>query len=156
MKHAAAIAKHFREAHFGGNWSASSLKELLRDVSWQQATTKVDGFHDIATLVFHMNYYIAAVTKVLEGGPLEAHDKFSFDCPAIRSDDDWTRLTRKALADAERFAALVEQIPDETLHENLDDPKYGTVYRNLHGIIEHCHYHFGQIAMLRKLTADSN
>jgi hypothetical protein len=32
------IAKHFREVHFGWNWTLVDLKESLKDITWQQAT----------------------------------------------------------------------------------------------------------------------
>jgi hypothetical protein len=37
------LAKHFREIHFGGNWTSANLKEKLGDLTWQQATTKVNS-----------------------------------------------------------------------------------------------------------------
>ncbi len=39
------IAKHLKEVYFGGNWTASSLKDNLTDVTWQQATTQVYSFN---------------------------------------------------------------------------------------------------------------
>ena len=33
--------------------------------------------------------------------------------------------------------------------------KYGTYYRNFHGLIEHAHYHLGQIVLIKKLVAAS-
>lgn len=145
------IAKHFRDVHFGGNWTSSNLKDNLKDIDWQQATTKVHSFNTIATLVFHMNYYVCAVTKVLQGGPLDAKDKYSFDHPPIRSAEDWKNMLDKTWADAEQFASLIEQLPESKLGETFIDDKYGTYYRNLHGIIEHTHYHTGQIALIKKL-----
>ena len=35
------IAKHMREIHFGGNWTVSSLKDQLEDVTWEEATTQI-------------------------------------------------------------------------------------------------------------------
>lgn len=145
------IAKHFREIHFGGNWTASNLKEHLADVTWQQATTKVYSFNTIVALVYHMNYYVSAIMKVLQGNPLDAHDKFSFDHPPVGSQKDWENLLQKTWADAEDFAVLVEQLPESKLWETFTDEKYGTYYRNLHGVIEHAHYHLGQIVLLKKL-----
>ena len=75
------IAKHFRDVHFGGNWTSVNLKDSLADVSWQQATTQVYSFNTIATLVYHANYYVSAVLKVLEGEQLNAKDKYSFELP---------------------------------------------------------------------------
>jgi hypothetical protein len=61
------IAKHLREVYFGGNWTTSNLKANLADVTWQQATRQVYTFNTIATLVFHVNYYVSAALKVLHG-----------------------------------------------------------------------------------------
>jgi hypothetical protein len=145
------IAKQFRDVHFGGNWTAVNLKDSLADVSWQQATTKVYSLNTIALLVYHINYYVSAVGKVLQGGPLDAHDKYSFDLPPIDSKEDWEKLLDKTWADAENFAGLVEQLPDAILLENFTDGKYGNNYRNLHGVIEHTHYHLGQIVLVKKI-----
>jgi uncharacterized damage-inducible protein DinB len=145
------IAKHFRDAHFGGNWTSVNLKDTLAGITWQQATTKVYSFNTIATLVYHMNYYVDAIIKVLQGGPLDAHDKYSFDLPPIKSEEDWQQLLNKTWADVETFASLVEQLPEEKLGEIFTDEKYGTYYRNLHGVIEHMHYHLGQIVLIKKI-----
>lgn len=145
------IAQHLRAVYFGGNWTASNLKQQLADVNWQQATTQVYGLNTIATLVFHMSYYVSAVTKVLRGGPLDAKDKYSFDHPPIASETDWQQFLSQVFADAETFAKLIEQMPDDRLHEDFLDGKYGNYYRNLHGIIEHLHYHLGQVVVIKKI-----
>ncbi|MBL7724092.1 MAG: DUF1572 domain-containing protein [Chitinophagaceae bacterium] len=151
MNIAGQIAKHFREVHTGGNWTSVNLKETLADVSWQQAITKVHSFNTIATLVFHTNYYVSAVTKVLQGESLNAKDKYSFDHPPILSQKDWEKMLDKIWADAENFASLIEQLPGSKLEEIFTDEKYGNYYRNLHGIIEHTHYHLGQIVLIKKI-----
>ena len=145
------IAKQFREVHFGGNWTSSNLKDNLAEVTWQQATTQVYSLNTIAALVYHMNYYVSAVLEVLQGKPLTAHDKYSFHLPPVTCQEDWENLLRKTLADAENFASLVEQLPENKLWENLADEKYGNYYRNIHGIIEHTHYHLGQIVLIKKI-----
>ncbi|HKR06055.1 MAG TPA: DUF1572 domain-containing protein [Bacteroidia bacterium] len=145
------IAKHIREIHFGGNWTCSNLKDNLADVTWQQATTQVYSFNTIATLVFHANYFVSAILEVLHGEPLNAKDKYSFTHPPIRSEEDWKKLLDKTWADAETFASLVEQLPESKLWEDFSDKKYGNYYRNIHGIIEHTHYHLGQIVLVKKI-----
>lgn len=151
MNLTAQIAKHFREVHFGGNWTSVNLKETLADVTWQQATTQVYTFNTIATLVYHMNYYVSAVLKVLQGGPLDAKDKYSFNLSPIRSQGDWEGLLDKTWTDAQTFASLIEQLPEPKLWEDFWDNKYGNYYRNFHGVIEHCHYHLGQIVLIKKM-----
>ncbi len=146
------IAKHIRDAHFGGNWTSVNLKETVTGISWQQATEKVHSFNTIAVLVYHMHYYIAAVTKVLQGGPLEAKDAYSFNLPPIQSQEDWENLLQKTWTDAEIFAQLVEALPDSRLSEIFIDEKYGTWFRNLQGIAEHIHYHLGQVVLIKKIV----
>jgi len=145
------IAKHFRDVHFGGNWTSVNLKETLADVSWQQAVTKVHDLNTIAALVYHINYYTSAVLKVLQGETLNASDKFSFDLPPIHTQTDWENLLDKTWADAENFAMLIEQLPENRFSEIFTDEKYGNYYRNIAGIIEHMHYHLGQIVIIKKL-----
>jgi len=144
------IAKHLRDIHFGGNWTASNLKGNLSDITWQQATTQVFNFNTIATLTYHATYYVAALLKVLQGGPLDAKDKYSFQLPPIQSQEDWEKLLDNAWANAENAAKLIEQMPDEKLLENFADGKYGSYYRNIQGTIEHMHYHLGQIVLIKK------
>lgn len=152
----AQIAQNLRDVHFGGNWTWSNLKENLADVTWQQATTKIYSFKTIAALVYHMNYYVSAVLKVLQGEVLNAHDKYSFDHPPIQSHEDWERLLNKTWTDAEVFASLIEQLPAGTLGETFSDKKYGNYYRNTHGVIEHIHYHLGQIVLIKKILLQSD
>ena len=151
MTEAAAIARHFRNVHFGGNWTDVNVSDTLADVTMEEAMHKREGFNTIAALTFHINYFVAVVLKVLEGGPLEAHDKFSFTHPPIEREEDWHQLRAKVLADAERFAHLAEQLSDDRLHTDMAHPKYGSWHGNLLGIIEHTHYHLGQIVILKKL-----
>lgn len=151
MNTTAQIAKHMNDVFFGGNWTTSNLKDNLKDVNWQQATTKVYTFNTIATLVYHISYYVEAVTKVLEGEPLNAKDEFSFSHPPIQSQEDWEQLLNKIWKDVERFVKLIEKLPDSILGENFTDKKYGTYFRNLNGIIEHTHYHLGQIVIIKKI-----
>ena len=150
------IAKHFREVFFGGNWTSVNLKDSLEDVSLKQAITKHGDFNTIATLVFHINYYISIVTKVLEGGELEGNDKLSFDTPSFSSEEEWKEYLENCWKKAARFSSLVEELPGEKIWENFAGEKYGNYYRNLSGIIEHTHYHLGQIVLLKKIFKKEN
>ena len=145
------IAKHLRDVYFGGNWTSVNLKNTLDGMDWQLALKKVGEGNNIATIVYHMTYYVREVSKVLEGGALEAKDKFSFEHPPIQSQADWENMLATIWGEAESFASLIEAMPDEKLLQDFSDPKYGTYYRNLQGIIEHLHYHLGQVVILKKM-----
>ena len=149
------LAAHFRAIYFGGSWSGSSInfKEQLTDVTWQQATAPVYGLNTIAALVFHINYFVGGGHSVLTGGRLEIKDKFSFDHPPIRSAKDWEELVAQTFEDAEAFAKILEQLPESKLGEDFWEGKYGIFHRNIWGLIEHNHYHLGQIVLLKKILA---
>lgn len=153
MTIASQIAKHLRDVHFGGNWTCVNLKQTLSDVTWQQSMTKVDDCNTIATLVYHMHYYVGVGMQVLQGGPLQGKDELSFIHPPVTSREEWEALQSRIWQDAERYATLLEQLPDSKLTEDFTDAKYGTFYRNLAGMIEHTHYHLGQIVILKKAIA---
>ncbi len=148
------LAKHFKEVHTGGNWTCSNLQAQLADITWEQAIKQVHGFNTIATLTFHINYFVSAVLKVLQGEALNSKDEFSFSHPPITCQEDWDRMVQKTLQEAELFEHLVEQLPEQKLWEDFADKKYGSYYRNIHGIIEHTHYHLGQIALIKKLVQE--
>lgn len=152
MSSVSQLAKRFREVLLDGIWIANTnFKDQLSDVTWQQAVTKIDSLNTIAMLTFHIDYYITGIVNVFEGGDLEIKDKFSFDIPSIESQQQWEDLLSKLWTDSERFAALLEQMPDSQLDEVFVDEKYGTYRRNIDGMIEHCYYHLGQITLIKKL-----
>lgn len=151
MRLAKQLAKHLRDIHFGGNWTVSCIQEHLKDVTWEEANTKVFGLNTIATLTVHTTYYVRALLDVLEGKPLNAKDADSFILPPIQSQQEWDQLLQQAWDRAEAAAKLIEQLPDSRLLEPFTAEKYGTYYRNIQGNIEHMHYHLGQIVLIKKL-----
>jgi hypothetical protein len=48
-------------------------------------------------------------------------------------------------------AYLIERSRSRDENVSIWNAKYGNYYRNLHGIIEHTHYHLGQIVLIKKL-----
>ncbi|WP_223598348.1 DUF1572 domain-containing protein [Chryseobacterium sp. GVT01B] len=155
MSSVSQLSKRFREVLFDGLWIANTnFKDQLSDVTLEQAVKKIDSLNTIAMLTFHIDYYIAGIVNVFEGGDLEIKDKFSFDLPSIDSQEQWEGLLHKLWMDSEKFATLLEQMPDTKLDEVFVDEKYGTYQRNIDGMIEHCYYHLGQITLLKKLLKD--
>lgn len=145
------LAKHLREIHFGGNWTVTNYKDVLQNISWEQAIVKPDYTNSIIMLVYHTHYFVREVSKVLGGAPLTAHDKYSFDHPNIENEKDWNSFLEEVWNTAEIFSQQIEQLPDDILEKPFTDSKYGTYYRNLMGIIEHLHYHLGQIVIIQKI-----
>lgn len=145
------IARHIREIHFGDNWSDVYMQDVLKDVTWQEATDTSLPCNSIAVLVFHTNFYLRAVMERVKGNnDYKFKHEDTFIAPPIGSDADWQALLEKTWADAEAFALTVEQFPEDRLEEQ-NPPNLGNVYKKIHGVIEHNHYHLGQIVMIKNL-----
>jgi hypothetical protein len=147
-----AIANRLREVLLNGKWIANTnFKEQLLSINWEQAIQKVGNLNTIALLTFHINYYLAGLLNVFNGGELEIRDKYSFDLPEIKSERDWNTLVTGFLSNAEMFANQVEQMDESILDQPFVDEKYGSYLRNIEGVIEHCYYHLGQVSLIRKM-----
>lgn len=145
------LAKHFRGVHFGGNWTASNVKDQLADVTLADAKTKVHNLNTILALTFHIGYYVTGVLEVFNNRPLLIKDKFSYDYPNITNETDWKQFINTLLIHAETLAQHIELLTEDQLREDFTNPKYGNYFGNINGIIEHTHYHLGQIALIKKI-----
>lgn len=151
MKITEQLAKHFRDIHFGGNWTCSNLRDQIKDIPFEKINLQVNGFNSVLTLTCHTTYYDKVLRQVLEGGELNSKDELSFVLPTLHSQADWEAYQEQLWQQAEATARLIEQMPDEKLSDYFTEEKYGTYYRNIAGIIEHLHYHLGQIALIKKM-----
>ena len=156
MENTKQIAKRFREVILNGTWVANTnFKDQLSNLDWKIATTEIKSLNTIAILAQHIHYYINGINQVFNGGTLDIRDQFSFDFPAMQSQEDWETFLSRFWSDAETFAAMIEQMPDEKLKQVFVDEKYGTYQRNIDGMIEHSYYHLGQIVLLKKMIANN-
>jgi hypothetical protein len=152
MKATHELATQFREVILNGTWIANTnYKDQLTGLDWEIATAKLNALNTIAVLAQHIHYYISGVKNVFEGGSLTIKDKYSFDFPPMRSQNEWKEFLNRFWNDAEKFASLIEQMPEEKLKEVFIDEKYGTYQRNIDAIIEHSYYHLGQIVLIKKM-----
>ncbi|WP_233783121.1 DUF1572 domain-containing protein [Flavivirga eckloniae] len=146
------MISRLKEVLTEGKWvSGTNFKEQIFDLDWKEAIQEVDSLNSIADLTFHVSYYIAGVTNVLEGGSLDIRDKYSFDYPPIESHEDWRNLVNKFCTDSEKFISLVENMTKEQLFEPFVDEKYGNYHRNIDVMIEHTYYHLGQVMLIKKM-----
>ena len=145
------IGSHLYNVYFGGNWTLTNFKEVVADVTLAEALEKHRDLNTIATLVFHTNYFLKTLIRVLDGKGLTGSDKFSFDHPSFSSEDEWRQYVDETLNDAKQLSESIKKLSDDLLMESFADNKYGSYNRNLWGVIEHCHYHLGQIVVIKKL-----
>ncbi|MNE20137.1 hypothetical protein D3C80_1132450 [compost metagenome] len=127
------------------------LKSTLSDVTFDQAGVQVYSLNSISALTFHLAYYLDVLIIVLEENKLVGKDELSWISKAPETKEEWESFQQSIWEKAEKAALLIEKLPDEQLTQDFVDPKYGTNYRNIAGIVEHIYYHLGQIVLIKKL-----
>lgn len=148
------LAKRFKEVYLDGKWIANTnFKDLLCDITLDQANRRVKDLNSIALLTNHVNYYLEGILEVFKGNPLTISDKKSFDFDLITTETDWEDLKTKLNANATKFYGYVDKMSNTDLNAVFVDEKYGNYKRNIEGVIEHSYYHLGQILLLKKLTS---
>jgi len=147
------LDKHLNGIFFGGNWTASNVKDTISSITLKDAKQKIGNCNTIAHLVFHINYYVEGVLPVFDGGQLSIKDKFSYDVPNFEDEAAWEAFKTRVLSNAKQLSDKIKGLKEDTIFATFADEKYGTYYTNIHGIIEHTHYHLGQIALLKKLIS---
>ncbi|AXT59169.1 DUF1572 domain-containing protein [Aquimarina sp. AD10] len=151
MKLNSYLSNRLKEVFTEGKWvTGTNFKKEIFDLEWDDALKKVDSLNTIADITFHIHYYISGVIQVFEGGTLDIKDKFSFDAPPIKNQQDWRNLVDKFCSDSEKFINLVQTMPEEKLLSNFVDQKYGSYLRNIDAMIEHTYYHLGQVILIKK------
>lgn len=145
------LATHLREVHLGGNWCEVNFKQQLQDLSVAEINDKSYSTNSILTLCYHTHYYVKVLGKVLSGEPLNSRDEESFVHPEISTEQEVQGLSKMIIDTAESTAKLLEKMDANQLSSFFGSEKYGSIFRNAFGIIEHLNYHLGQIVLIKKL-----
>jgi uncharacterized damage-inducible protein DinB len=146
------LAKHFKEMYVGKNWTWVNLEDTLADISFEQANAKIYDLNTIAALTFHITYYVGGFIEVIENGTLSTKDALSFDSSFIKTENDWQQFKEQLFRDANKAAQYISNLAEEDLYKVFVAEQYGNYFRNILGIIEHFHYHLGQISLIKKLV----
>lgn len=137
-------------SYWGNAWHGFSLKEVLTGVSAVKAASKpIHNAHSIWEIVLHLNAWLDAARRRIEGEKLNLTDEQDWPALKKKGPQAW-KETLQALENSQiRLQDTVKQLSDERLNEMLTGGEY-SVYFQLQGIIQHTLYHTGQIALLRK------
>jgi uncharacterized damage-inducible protein DinB len=150
MNEIKSIDEQLRRACEGNAWHGPSLRELLADVTAEQALARpIAGAHNIWEIVRHIAAWHDGVRRRLEG-----------ECVELSAVEDWPPITSTPEAAWQDALALLERtymelrrtmsrLTDASLQEMVTGKDY-TVAVLLHGLIQHDLYHAGQIALLKK------
>jgi len=116
MQLSSTLASRLQEVYLDGKWIAqTNYSNLLHEIPVDMAVKKVGPLNSITQLTYHINYYLAGLIQVLDGGELDIRDKYSFDLSPISSEEDWQQLISELLANANSFINAVKKLSNDNL-----------------------------------------
>lgn len=145
------IAQHFYEVNYSNNWTDASVKDILHGITYEQAIKKTGSANTIALLLFHMDFYNMVVYDRIVGTTKHFEHEESLKEPNISSEADWQQLQQQYFNNVNKIHKAILEFDESCLFEQKTN---NTPYKNLHGLVEHIHYHLGQISLLKKLTTE--
>ena len=146
------ILDQLKRAYEGNAWHGPSIKELLSEVTAEQAHARpLTNAHSIWELVHHIAVWEDVGRRRLEGDPAEVPISSPEDWPptADARDAAWDKAKAALERGHQALVEAISRVPESRLDEPILEGK-STVYVTLHGVIQHDLYHAGQIAILKK------
>lgn len=144
------VSQHIREV-LKGNWSDIFLTDVLQDVTLDEANFIPPSKNSIAMLVHHLKFYNDVVILRLQNDTRPVnYETNGFDVPVLSSGESWQQLKEDTFSSFIKLAEEVEAMPEGKLFE-LTPSGSATFYKTLHGVVEHAHYHMGQMMIIKKL-----
>jgi uncharacterized damage-inducible protein DinB len=149
------ISDQLRRAFAGKAWHGPALKELLADLSAEQASARpIAAGHSIWELVSHIEVWTQAAAQAVDGAPMPKIVGTEADWPPVTevSAQAWNAATSRLFATSDRLSSAIEKFGDARLVETVPGRRYDFYYL-FHGVVQHSLYHAGQIALLRRAAA---
>ncbi|HEX8136836.1 MAG TPA: DinB family protein [Pyrinomonadaceae bacterium] len=144
------ILDQLRRAYEGGAWHGPSVKELLSDVTAEQAAARpFAGAHSIWEIVLHISAWEEGVRRRLEGVRAELSTEEDWPPVSDTSEAAWRKTLETLEANHLRLREALKGLDDARLNEPIVEGM-SSVYGTLHGVIQHSLYHAGQIALLKR------
>jgi len=145
------IADHVKQVYEGNNWTDVNIAGTIKDINWQQAQRKTAASaNSIASLLHHLYYWNGIIQQRLEGKDPSIPEVNGYDVDELTNENDWNALKEKTHKSFIKLAEAIKNFPEEKLADTYAAGK-SSYYENLHGIVEHAHYHLGQIVILKNL-----
>ena len=144
------IEDQLRRAIGGDAWHGPSVKEVLTDVTAQQATTKpVQGAHSIWELLFHMGAWEGVALQRLKGDKTPLPDDKNWPTGNPSGDPEWNAAWTSFEKQNQQLRKAILQLTDDQLEGQVPGTDH-SFYHLLHGVVQHDLYHAGQIVLLKK------
>jgi uncharacterized damage-inducible protein DinB len=144
------IADQHRRAFDGAAWHGPHVFDLLEGIDAGRAARKpIAKAHSIWEIVLHIRAWEDAVLRRLRGEAADLTDKEDWPPVPDSSPKAWLEALAALRETHDELQREIAKTPEKRLEEFAPGSKT-TIYRLLHGAVEHALYHAGQVAVLRK------
>lgn len=155
MQESKQIKTALRHLYEGEVWHGPSIKEILVDMTAQDALRRVTPkSKNIAEYLIHItNWRIFALEKLTGGDSYDIILNSEADWSVINELDEkgWAEILQNYEEAQTELLEVVDTYTNAKLEAIVPGRKY-TFYTLLHGVIHHDIYHSGQMMMLKRLT----
>jgi len=147
------IRDQLKRAFYGNAWHGPSLREVLDGVTSVEASSRISTGHSIRELVLHITAWTDICRQRL-AETLVPEATTEEDWPPVGGLDEarWRKDVENLFATEERLQEALRSFPESRLNSTVPGRDY-SYYVMLQGGVQHCLYHAGQIAILKKLKA---
>ncbi len=146
----ARIEDQLRRASEGDAWHGPALRELLADLTPEQAAARpIAGAHTIWELVLHIVAWQEIARRRLQGEVVHVTPAEDWPPPEGADARAWSAALDSLERSTRRIREAIVALPEARLGD-LPPGTQTTIYGLLHGVIQHDLYHAGQIAILKK------
>jgi uncharacterized damage-inducible protein DinB len=153
MKETERIADQLKRAIYGEAWSGPSVKEVLEGVPARVAASRpVADAHSIWELVLHIGAWMNIARRRVEGETVNVTAEVNFPPVTDTGEEAWKAALNSVDKEEEALRRTILRLSDEQLNQPTQ-PSGLSAYILLHGAIQHCLYHAGQIPLLRKAAS---
>ncbi len=147
------IQKLLKRNWEGPMWHGNTINETLKDISWEKAFKKPDGFsHNIYEYVKHMCCWRKFVLEYLKGNdtyPVEINSETDWITKYEANELSWLEALNELETSQNELVNAFGNFTDDRLEEKVPGKKFNW-YVMIHGLVHHDIYHSAQIAILKK------
>ncbi len=141
------------QLHTNTNWVETDLYGILDGITDETANLQLPHFnHTIHQLARHLVTDVVVV-KRLQGIHYEIPTE-EYWVPLDQMHFTWADTVKAIKKNKQQLIKEMQKLSDEDLDKPIL-PGLSSVYRNLHGYIQHTYYHFAQIVVMVKYIENS-
>ena len=144
------IREQLRHAMEGGAWHGPSVRELLEDMTAEEAAARpLPSVHSAWELVLHMAVWLEIVRLRVQGDPAEPTEAENFPAVSEPTEAAWADARARLRRAHDDLQSVLPSLTEEDLEGTVPGQRYRVAHM-LHGTIQHTLYHAGQVAILKK------